>query len=101
MNHLAISAVSALCFPLVASAWPVHGYPVNGDLFDAAGGVLVTDHSPLCCGSDAANLFRAAENHGAEPAVAFVSGMPEGFVHFVEWETAGDVRVGRLSLALP
>src|SRR5262245_29301468 len=84
-----------------AGAWPRVGHTINGDAFDATNGVRILAHSPLCCGSDAMDLFRASAPPGPQATVEFATGGGAGSVHFVEWELATAVAVRAVTVGLP
>jgi len=83
----------------------------NDDLWDVSRGVVITGSSPMAvCHADLSNgLFDARDIFGGNffscpseaPSVAdaiFSDGMPDGFVHYVEWATPSPVTIRSFNL---
>ncbi len=66
----------------------------KANLWNLRYGAKVTNHSAMLPGSDPRDLFGGSygslESHDL---ILFADGKPEGFVHSVEWETRGAVRL--------
>jgi len=73
---------------------------VSNDLWDVSQGTVVTGSSDILPGYSAAAMFgEFGQNNGFGLTwTYFNDNQPAGTVHYVEWETPGDVKVGRVRL---
>jgi len=93
------SVALVLAFIMPASASIVVG-PSSDDLWDVSQGSVVTDSSPILCGSDASNILGANLGY-IEPGqgvTLFADCYGSGAWHYVRWITPQDVTVGAFNL---
>jgi hypothetical protein len=90
MNRLYASLLLAAC---VGSA--VAQYPTSTDLWDVSQGAFVTATSGTIPGYSPNAMFGSSETGDW---AYFADDQPPGFIHFIEWETPGDVTLGEVRL---
>ena len=61
--------------------------PVTTDLWDVSRGTVVTGNSPVLGISDARNLLGFVVESSEVSSLLFADAQPQGFVHFVQWQT--------------
>jgi hypothetical protein len=76
----------------------LHSATSRPDLWDISNGITIAATSGIRAGFSAADIFGAITS--AEPGqTVFDDGLPEGFVHFVEWKTPNPITLTSFTLA--
>src|SRR5437016_912401 len=73
---------------------------ISTDSWDVSQGAVVTASSPLIPGYSAGAMFgeNGQDNGNGNTWTYFADFQPAGAIHYVEWETPGDVPVGHIRL---
>ena len=87
-----VKRLSCICLIVVAvfldlSAQLQVPRPVTTDLWDVSRGTVVTGNSPVLGISDARNLLGFVVESSEVSSLLFADAQPQGFVHFVQWQT--------------
>ena len=92
--------VLALAALLVTLARTAEAQPVTTDLFDLSQGASVLTHSGMISGSNPGDMFgQTLTSIFVEVGnTLFRDDKPAGFVHSIEWQTAGPVRLDSFNL---
>ena len=96
-------------FWVLAGIWTQNVFAQNdldqgttGDLWDLSNGTVVTSSSPTYPQASIENTFGATlgtlESEETPETTIFADGQPAGTVHFIEWETPGEVTLGQFNL---
>ncbi len=72
--------------------------PSTNDLWDISQGVTIATNSPVRVGFDARDTFGGTFSSGEPGDTIFSDSMPDGYVHFIEWQTPQPVALGSFVL---
>jgi hypothetical protein len=105
MNALTRSSrnTGTFCLAAALAAFAILEVPAadnsgsRGDLWDMSNGTVVTMASSARAGFDARDIF-GGEYSEVPGQCVFIDNQAPGFVHFVEWQTAAPVEVGKIVL---
>ena len=72
--------------------------PSTTDLWDISQGSVITASSAINPATDGRDMFGGTFSQAEPGDTVFADGQPDGFIHYVEWQTPGPVNVSSFNL---